>query len=870
MARAATRRRTPGANPGNSGEYFILDMGREQYGDSILCRFGEKTVLIDAGHPSDFAGQANYDSIPDQLAAILKSRPPFNISLLVVTHAHNDHIGCLPKMIAAGTINPKFAIVADPDLGFPPGYRDVIDGLDSLDPEAASAVQRAVAAISEEDHSFLPDAELDAFLDAASTLGDRYRDMLDVLEAAGTKVFKWGSSDPAELQPIYRELTGTGFDIVGPSLPHLEICRDQIIAYARDVKDELIDIAATSGADRGDTALSAVQLYRAAKRNGVGIDILSDRKGQGSAINCQSIVLRFGAGDQKALLAADMQFGESEVNGLDAEMAGLIDKVAAAGPYRFVKTTHHTSYNGINKDLWERLGKPPLLVHSGGINDDRHPEPDMLKELRSFSREIAFARTDRNGLIAVDVRKDNAAAYTISRGRINDFTLNPSKRPDTPEPPAAPPASVTVPSTTVPLTVTVTGPPDFVDITLVRIPYQDGRVSIDGRVIEISGRGGGTPRTGETSPRQHSPDPQTGTAQKLGGGRDFSKQLFVTDSRKLERNVGETEAKRAIRMITDAAQCMDVAGIDQPETAVRRELAKGKHSGVVIIGGYDVVPSQRVDVLDADLRASIPRNDIIEDRDEFIIWSDDIWGDIDGENMPDLPVSRVPDAASSVLLFKALQAGKPPQASGRFGIRNVARPFADPIFGNLPGTDKLLVSAPLRFNQIPSGAVQRPYLYFMLHGLDRDGSRFWGDDPGRGAVEAINVASLPNQGLGVALAGCCWGALTVDQRANDRSGLVSPKSYKSSIALSVLMGGAQAFVGCTGVHYSPGAAGGFFGGPMQMAFWQQLGAGRPPAEALFEARKTFLAGMPHGRVVPLELAIERKIYKQFTCLGLGW
>jgi hypothetical protein len=91
------------------------------------------------------------------------------------------------------------------------------------------------------------------------------------------------------------------------------------------------------------------------------------------------------------------------------------------------------------------------------------------------------------------------------------------------------------------------------------------------------------------------------------------------------------------------------------------------------------------------------------------------------------------------------------------------------------------------------------------------------------------------------------------------------------MALSVLMGGALAYVGCTGIHYSPDANGGFFGGPMHRAFWQELiGRQRPPAEALFEARRQFLAGMPHGRRIPLEIGIERKIYKQFTCLGLGW
>ena len=352
----------------------------------------------------------------------------------------------------------------------------------------------------------------------------------------------------------------------------------------------------------------------------------------------------------------------------------------------------------------------------------------------------------------------------------------------------------------------------------------------------------------------------------------MSKLLFVTHAGKLAQNIGRQEPERALRIISDGAQCIRIDGVQQPELAVRNELAKGKHKGVVIVGGYDVVPSQRVDVLDPALRAQIPRQAIIEDRDEFIVWSDDMWGDVDGEGMPDYPVSRIPDGHYAALVLTALCADSPRPESGRFGIRNTVRPFATPIFGVLPGTERIVECAPTRYNQLPAGSVQRPYLYFMLHGLDSDGSRFWGDDPGRGGViEAINTASIPTKGLGVALAGCCWGALTVDQRAQDRSGMVSPKSPGSSMALSALMGGAIAFIGCTGVHYSPGQAGGFFGGPMHLAFWEELTQrNHSPAEALFEARRTYLANMPHGRRLPLELGIERKIYKQFTCLGLGW
>jgi beta-lactamase superfamily II metal-dependent hydrolase len=877
MARAAVGTRRSGTSTATKGtadaprpraEYFVLDMGREQYGDSILCRFGEKTILIDGGHPSDYSGQPNYDSIPDQLATILRTSPPFKLTLLVVTHAHNDHIGCLPKMISAGTIEPEFAIVADPDLGFPHGYRDFVEGLDTLDPDSASAVQRAVAAISEEDHSFLPDSELDAFLDAASTLGVRYRDMLGLLEDTGTTIFKWGTSDPAELQPIYQALAGTGFDIIGPSLPHLQVCTQQIKDYARDVRDQLISLVDRTRTDSPGAAISATALYRAAQRKAVSGDVLIDRRGQGSALNCQSIVLKFGSGEEKVLLAGDMQFADHEVGDLDVEMENLRNKIVAEGPYKFVKLTHHTSYNGIDKEFWEELGKPPLLVHSGGLNDDKHPEPGALDALKNLGRQIVFARTDRNGQIMVDPSKEGRNAFRISRGRLNDFTPNPSDRDlpaAVPPPPVQPKPVLPSPSKPQP----VAAQPSFVEVTFVRIPFQDSRVSIDGRVIEISGRGGLERRSDPPPPPPLQEQP-TARSGALAGGRDMSKLLFVTDAGKLENNIGELEAQRAIRLITDAAKCIRIDGIDPPETAVRRDLESGNYAGVVILGGYDVVPSQRVDVLDAGLRASIPRSAIVEDRDEFIVWSDDMWGDVDGGGMPDFPVSRIPDARTASLLIKALQAKKP-AATGRFGMRNVLRPFAGPIFNLLPGGDAMLQSAPTRFDQIPSGATERPYLYFMLHGLDRDSSRFWGENPGRGAIEAINVSQLPKDGLGVALAGCCWGALTVDQRANERTALVSPKAPGSSIALSVLAGGAQAFVGCTGVHYSPDDGGDFFGGPMQNLFWKELlERGRSPAQALFEARKQFLAAMPHGRDIPLELGIERKIYKQFTCLGLGW
>lgn len=91
------------------------------------------------------------------------------------------------------------------------------------------------------------------------------------------------------------------------------------------------------------------------------------------------------------------------------------------------------------------------------------------------------------------------------------------------------------------------------------------------------------------------------------------------------------------------------------------------------------------------------------------------------------------------------------------------------------------------------------------------------------------------------------------------------------MALGFLKAGALAFVGCTGVHYSPSEPPyRYYGGPMHEAFWKSWLAGLPPAKALFEAKKEYLGGIPHRDASPMSRAIEIKILRQYTCLGLGW
>lgn len=863
--------RSGGGSGGTAhGIYHFLDMGREKYGDCILAVFGNAHILIDGGHRSDFKGQTDFTSIPQQLEQLI-GPPPFKVDLLVVTHCHSDHIGCLPDMVAAGMLEPKSALVAHEGLGFGRSA----DGGDAVAFDALpEPIKRVVAALREEDRSDLRGAELDAFLADAATLEDRYKTMLATLESKGTKLIRYVGGD--EAQPIMDAFRDTGLTVLGPTQQHLLKCAHAIAAATTDAIGTVSDAVRRTDESEGDLYRRIVGAARSSDVEG-GLD----RPGKGAALNDQSIVLTFEGGDTKVLLAGDMQFALPEISGLDDDMTQLRGKVKEHGPYSFAKLSHHSSYNGLDDGVYEDFGRPRFMVHTGGQKDAGHPDPGSLKLLENLD-DIGFARTDRNGLITVDLMKgpDAATVMTLSRGSLNDFAPN---RVSDAELPAAEPAPKLPLGRAGHRGVLAGGSGDAVELLFVRIPYEDGRVVLNGFAVEIAGRGGTTREAaragveGSQEVRDKArPQGSAGPAAvprpipgKLAAGRQLPNLLFVTQKARLAANIGAAEADQAIKMITDARQQLfDIGSSADAIGAVRKHLAMLERvAGVVIVGGYDVVPSQRVDVLDSNLRQRIGAR-VNSEPDRFLVWSDEGYGDTDADSMPELPVTRIPDARSAQFLLTALTAVAH-GSSGRFGIRNSARPFANVIWSGVAGAQALLVSGPAATGTVVVGNVRQPFVYFMLHGSDGDATRFWGEQGGM--VEAINVSKVPANGVGLALAGCCWGALSVNHKASDPATVIAPRTPEQSMALSIIKAGAQAFVGCTGAHYSPGPDASFFGGPMHRAFWTEIVThGKPPAQALFDAKREYLRGMPHGRTDPFDIGVERKIYKQFTCLGLAW
>jgi hypothetical protein len=355
--------------------------------------------------------------------------------------------------------------------------------------------------------------------------------------------------------------------------------------------------------------------------------------------------------------------------------------------------------------------------------------------------------------------------------------------------------------------------------------------------------------------------------------------LFVTRRARLEPAIGDDETARVLEMIAasgaDLVEIPDnAATAEQATPTVRARLSSRDYKGVVIVGGYDVVPAHRLDVLDAALRNEVVAAGLEdEDADNFIVWSDELYGDDDGDFMPELPVSRIPDGRHRDVVINALTA---PQFSAkqRYGIRNLHRPFAQTVFPAVPGgAVNLEVSEVYGPEDVvadaPMGAI-----YLMLHGSARDATRFWGETKGGATMEAFAVENVPEQAAGsVVLTGCCWGALTTSPpAARARSGTpLRPRGPESSIAIAYLRAGAHAFVGCTGSHYSPlKQPYDYYGKPMHEAFWQAIATGLQPAEALFRAKAEYARNMPHGQRDPFSRAVELKTLRQFTCLGLGW
>lgn len=820
----------------------LLDVGSQAYGDALLCQVGGLSILVDGAHPGDEASGEGRAGLLDQLAATFGHPAPFAIDLLVVSHAHLDHIGALPTMVGMGAIKPAVALVADPDMGW---------GVTAAGPDRVSpsdSRRAVVAGLREEPlEADTDDARMGRWLADAVTLEDRYRTMLANLTRNGTTVIRHVRDSHAELERSFQRI---GLRVLGPTEEHVLICAGAVLETTHELEDR---VQADSGAD---LAATPVDLYRAIRNGAVdNADTADAVRRLGAAINLQSIVLSFVANGQRVLLTGDMEFASTDLpdSRLKQPMAALRRRITRLAPYGFVKLPHHGSSNGIDGPLLDALGTPLVAGIMAGSRSRHHPSPAVLGLLASRRGLVTWARTDRNGASLVDLSRAGPDAVRVSRGAIDDDRAGPEADRAL-EPTMSVPARQVVPGrlATGSSVATQAGGVEVV----VRVP-----AGLPTRVvIEIE-------PIGQTVKKQ----PLTAIDPRLRGKR-LDGILAVTSRAALADNIGATEADRAIATLealgATAFDLPDGVPIADATNAAVTTLRSADFRGVLLLGGFDVVPSAIVDTLPPEIRQRMGVND---DHDDYIVWSDDLYGDTDADGLSELPISRIPDGKSGPLVATAISA-QPTNRARSAGLRNLARPFAENVYAALPGQLPMLVSDPTR-PRAPTYPLAADLIYLMLHGDWEDADRFEGEMPGARYIPAIDVEDIGRVDGAVVLAGCCWGALSVDTTARDAldGRPFASRTQERSMALSFLGRGAQAFVGCTGVHYSPIDPPLFhYGEPMHHYFFEEILRGSGPAQALFDAKRRYGLAIPHGPTNLRSRAIEYKIWRQFTCLGIGW
>ena len=820
----------------------LLDVGREDYGDAILIQLKGRNILIDGGHRKDLIGSQGHPSIPEQLRRLTGNDVP-QIDLLVVSHAHLDHVGCLPELVGENLIRVRQALLADPDLSW--GREIGEDAITVADPRTRAVV----AALREEPiRTNAPEQALEGWLDDALTLEERYRLMVDSLKGSAERVTLHGRDDT---DGVMAEFAAVGLEVLGPSRDQLLVCADAIgraITDAVDAVSSLVEV---------DQERSAVALYREALSQPMA-DAAGSRPGH--LVNLQSINLSVAAGSKRLYFGGDMQLVDPGTRNavIAREMNVLRSRIRSRGPYAFVKLGHHGSANAADPDVLANFGNAKLFGICLGEDSGDHPDGSVLRALAARGG-ATWARTDRNGMSSFR-RASGKWTLELSRGEPSDMTSSAIDR--------AVSTESLVPSPSVARTVVRGGSVNVGEGVEVVIRIPRGVTSV---LTEVAVSWEAEPSV-QPRPRAVRPEPDVDTLPILSvaGGRTLPPLLYVTDEQHLANNIGVAEARQAVAALGSLpGLVVDTQGADikAAEGAVHQALGlRSDVVGVVIVGGYDVVPSHALDTLPANLTSRVRR---VRDADRFVVWTDDLYGR--PENRAPVPVSRVPDGRSATLLFSALSATAPLLGRNARGVRNSRRPFADGVYAPVSPTTPLDVCEPLDADTI--GELSADLVYLMLHGNYRDTSRMWGEFANGDSLEGFTTQNVGTAQGAVVLTGACWGALAVDlPAARWAQGMpIGQRDATNAISLRYLAAGANAFVGCTGSHYSPiDPPYETMGGPLHQSFWNAVLGGTPAAQALLRAKLDYLRDLPHGLTDSTRIAFENKILWQFTCLGLGW
>lgn len=389
---------------GDTLKVHLLDVGTARYGDSVLCQAGGTTILVDGGHRGDDVPADGFQPIHQQIADLLDTAPPVAIDLLVISHAHDDHIGCLPELIANGSLTVRWAYLPHPNVAWPAEAG-----------EALLAAGPVLEALREEDLSDLSDDDLANAITSAGELRARYSAMLAALSSNGTTVVYHG----ADTTDLETEFAAANVSVLGPSLAQLYCARGRMTQVRKFVESV---IAQPGGLALPETGLTGVTLYRTLYQTlaSQGFGANGEPSRAGAAVNAQSAVVTVGPPGSRVLLAGDMQFSSpGGPPALNTYVADLWSTVIGGGPYQFAKLSHHGSENanpaGFPAEL--ECGAFGVCTGSDGAG---HPSPVVLTSMADA--EVNWARTDTNGRSTITIESSGEVTIVVATGAINDST----------------------------------------------------------------------------------------------------------------------------------------------------------------------------------------------------------------------------------------------------------------------------------------------------------------------------------------------------------------------------------------------------------------------------------------------------------------
>ena len=266
--------------------------------------------------------------------------------------------------------------------------------------------------------------------------------------------------------------------------------------------------------------------------------------------------------------------------------------------------------------------------------------------------------------------------------------------------------------------------------------------------------------------------------------------------------------------------------------ALQNLLEFSPQDALLLLGGHDVIPF-----------AELPNPAAGGSDSDVTIESDNPYGfsarraveAFQSGAVPDFAVGRLPDFQPANLegflaLLDSLAPSAPKLRTGTFAVVNEA--WQSPTVQILDGDGTIRTTPPWSSSNSEWRTQNAELLYFNLHGFNNAPVWRGFDEASGNWIDAVSPADVVPDAVGgaVVFAENCYG------------GLVSGRTPRNSVALSMLAAGARAFVGSTGIAY-----GSFMQQPdtpieadvLGGDFVRQIRAGQTAGQALAIARRDF-------------------------------